>query len=219
MVNLLRFSILSWAVLALYAVAGCSAIVRADEQPVAKEKAKARARAALALASTEIVPVAAEPPMVAARAAAKAALKKCGESCPCGVCDCEACECCGANKAKPMPPAVAPMATPKRTVERLTYSQLAATVAKLPAGESIRVYVGQQPPESATGRIVTLTDAIPKEEQRVGVFRCWRTDAGDLQYESTQPASGGVRLSMAGRFYDRYADGELYWCVECNRGK
>lgn len=232
MVNLLRFSVLSWLVLAVYFVAGCSAIARAEDAPT-KERSKARARAALALASTEITPaVVADPPVMAARAAAKAALKACGPNCPCGACDCETCECCKAEKVKPMPPASPPEAVkaePNRTVVRLPYSLFAKSVEKLKPGESLTVYVGQDAPASATGALFVLTDAIPNEEQRIGVWRCWND--GELKMASMQPAKGGKRivveeqrivgdkLAVVTLYLDEYPDGSRYWCVPCNKGK
>lgn len=209
MVSLTRIlSVIAMLAAPLFAVAG--------DAP-AKEKSKARARAALALASTELSPVAADPPMVAARAAAKAALKKCGESCPCSPCDCETCECCAKEKVKSMPPATPPEIV-KAKVERLSFNDLRKAVEKLKPGESITAYAGQDAPASEAGRVVVLTDAIPNEEQRIGVWKCWREN-GEPKMASAQPAKGGVRVVIDDKFFDRYPDGSLYWCVICNRGK
>jgi len=217
---MLRFSVLSWLVLAAYAVAGCSAIARAEDAP-AKEKSKARARAALALASAELVPpaVVTDPPVIAARAAAKAALsaKACGPSCPCGSCDCETCECCRAEKVKPMPPATPPEAEVGKR-ERMNYGDLVKAVEKLKPGESLAVYAGQDAPASATGRVVVLGGEMPGEEQRIGVWKCWNEN-GEPKMASMQPAKGGVRVVVDGRYLDRYPDGSLYWCVACNQGR
>ena len=78
---------------------------------------------------------------------------------------------------------------------------------------------------------MVLSDSIPNEEQRVGVFKFFRNAAGEFQYETMQPKTGGTRITMeeqaivgnrlvsTTRYYDRYPDGSLYWCVACNRGK
>ncbi len=182
---------------------------------IAADDADARARAALALAVAKQSPptVAAERPARTPEQAAKAALAEAmGKACDCGLCD----------KAKPMPPASPPpqggKEAAKRTVEKLTYAELEKAVAKLAAGESLKVYVGQKPVASATGRLVELTDTIPREEQRVGVFRFW-IENGVGQYQAHHGDDKPARVAIAGYWYDQYADGSLFWCVECNRGR
>lgn len=178
---------------------------------IAADDADARARAALALAVAKQNPptVAAERPARTPEQAAKAALAEAmGRACDCGLCD----------KAKPMPPATAPKDAPKRVVEKLTYAELEKAVAALKAGESLKVYVGQKPVASATGRLVELTDTIPREEQRVGVFRFWN-EKGVGQYQAHHGDDKPARVAIAGYWYDQYADGSLFWCVECNGGR
>ena len=131
-----------------------------------------------------------------------------------------------------MPPASPPEAVkaePNRTVVRLPYSLFAKSVEKLKPGESLTVYVGQDAPASATGALFVLTDAIPNEEQRIGVWRCWND--GELKMASMQPAKGGKRivveeqrivgdkLAVVTLYLDEYPDGSRYWCVPCNKGK
>lgn len=180
---------------------------------MAADDADARARAALALAvAKQAPPVVAERPGRTPEQAAKAALAEAmGKACDCGLCP----------PAKPMPPATPPAAAkdaPKRSVEKLTYAELTKAVAKLAAGESLRVYVGQMPVDSATGRIIELTDKIPGEKQIVGVWRCWRETDGTAKMQSLHPDDKPTRVIIAGRYYDRHADGSLFWCVECNGG-
>lgn len=177
---------------------------------LAADDADARARAALALAvAKQSQPaVVGERPARTPEQAAKAAIAEAmGKACDCGLCD----------KAKPMPPATASKDAPKRTVEKLTYAELTKAVAKLAPGESLRVYVGQKPVDSATGRIIELTDKIPGEKQIVGVWRCW-SEKGEGKMQSLHPDDKPTRVIIAGRYYDRHADGSLFWCVECNGG-
>lgn len=179
---------------------------------VAADDADAKARAALALAVAKQAPpvVADQRPGRTPEQAAKAALAEAmGRACDCGLCP----------PAKPMPPATPPAAAKDapRKVERMTYAELAKAVAKLAAGESLRVYVGQKPVESATGRLVELTDTIPGEKQIVGVWRCWN-EKGEGKMQSLRPDDKPTRVIIAGRYYDRHADGSLFWCVECNGG-
>lgn len=181
--------------------------------PVLADDADAKARAALALAVAKQSPpaVVGERPGRTPEQAAKAALAEAmGKACDCGLCP----------PAKPMPPATPPAAAkdaPKRSVEKLTYAELAKAVAKLAPGESLRVYVGQKPVESATGRLIELTDTIPGEKQIVGVWRCW-SEKGEGKMQSLHPDDKPTRVIIAGRYYDRHADGSLFWCVECNGG-
>lgn len=204
-------------ILPVLAILAVPLLVGADDAA----KSKARARAALALASADAPPVMADPPLIAARAAAKAALNKCGDACPCSPCDCEpgTCDCCKAEKIKPMPPATPPeIVAEKPKPERLAYAELTKAVAKLKPGETVTLYVGQKSSPAATGRIIELSDSIPGEEQRIGVWKCW-VENGEAKMASAQPAKGGVRVVVDGRYLDRYADGSLYWCAACNRGK
>lgn len=192
----------------ILAVLAVPALVSADD-------ADAKARAALALAVAKQAPTAvtAERPGRTPEQAAKAALAEAmGKACECGLCD----------KAKPMPPAV-PLPqggkeAAKRTVEKLTYAELEKAVTKLAAGESLRVYVGQKPVASATGRLVELTDTIPGEEQRVGVWRCW-VEKGTPKMQPHHGDDKPARVLIGKYWHDQYADGSLFWCVECNRGR
>lgn len=176
---------------------------------VADDKANARAKAELALIlelQKTAAPAAevrqARTPEQTAKAALAEAL---GQPCDCGMCD----------KAKPMPTAPIEKAV---KVERMTYKELAAEVDKLKANEWLKVYVGQDPPKTATGRVVRLTDTIPGEEQIVGVWRCWMLD-GKPTMQPWHPSSVAKRIVKDGRYYDQHADGTLFWCVECNRGR
>ena len=204
MVTVIRRSLPFRLVLAVYALAACM-ILRADD-------ADAKARAALALAvAKQAPPVVGQRPARTPEQAAKAALAEAkGRACDCGLCD----------AAKPMPPAVPPTAkeVPKRTVEKLTYGDLTKAVEKLASGESIRVYVGQKAPETATGRLVELTDTIPGEEQIVGVFRFW-IENGKGVYQTHHGDDKPTRVMIGKYWYDRYADGSLFWCVKCNEGR
>lgn len=189
-------------------------IVLAVPGLVMADDADAKARAALALAVAKQTPpvVAEQRPGRTPEQAAKAALAEAmGKECDCGLCP----------KAKPMPaatPQAAAKDAAKRTVEKLTYAELAKAVAKLAAGESLRVYVGQKSVESATGRLVELTDTIPGEKQVVGVWRCWN-EKGEPKMQSLHPDDRPTRVVLGGRYYDRHADGSLFWCVECNGGR
>ncbi len=181
---------------------------------IAADDADARARAALALAVAKQSPpaVAGERPARTPEQAAKAALAEAmGKACDCGLCP----------PAKPMPRATPPSQggkeAAKRSVEKLTYAELEKSVAKLAAGESLRVYVGQKPVASATGRLIELSDTIPGEKQIVGVWRCW-SEKGEAKMQSLHPDDKPTRVIIAGRYYDRHADGSLFWCVECNGG-
>ena len=210
MVTLIRWlgRVVCLGILALYVVGIASIFVRADDDA----KLKAKAALAIAIAKQEPQAIADRPartPEQSAKAALAIAL---GKACDCGLCD----------KAKPMPPAVPPSAEAKpkaeRTVEKLSYAELTKAVAALKPGESLRVYVGQKAVEAATGRLVELTGTIPGEEQIVGVWRWWVEDGKPTmqpQHGDDRPA----RVVIAGRYYDRYADGSLFWCVECNRGR
>lgn len=197
----------------LYRLVPMLAILAVPALVAAADDADRKARAALALAvAKQAPPVVAERPGRSAEQAAKAALAEAlGKACDCGLCP----------ASKPMPPATVPPVakdTPKRTVEKLDYAGLTAAVGKLTPGESIRVYVGQKPVESATGRLVELTGTIPGEKQIVGVWRCWREKDGTATMQSVHPDDKPTRVVVSGRYYDRHADGSLFWCVECNGG-
>lgn len=199
----------------LYRLVPMLAILAVPALVAAADDADSKARAALALA----VAKQADPPAVTERPgrtpeqAAKAALAEAlGKECDCGLCP----------ASKPMPPASPPpqggKEAAKRTVEKLDYAGLTAAVGKLAAGESLKVYVGQKPVESATGRLVELTGTIPGEKQIVGVWRCWREKDGAAKMQSVHPDDKPTRVVIGGRYYDRHADGSLFWCVECNGG-
>lgn len=209
MKNVLRFSLLSWLILAVYAVAilsGFASLSFADDSD-----RKAKAALALAMARQSAPPVTAHSIGRTPEQAAKAALAEAmGRPCDCGLCD----------TAKPMPKPEAPKAeAPKRSVEKMDYVSFAKIVAKLKPTESIRVYIGQKAPVSAVGRLVELSDSIPGEEQKVGVWRCWVEKDGKPTMQSWHPDDKAVRIMIGNYYYDQFADGSIYWCVECNRGR
>lgn len=216
MVNAFKITLLSWLVLAVYAAGGLIALSALSR---GEDASQIKARVALSMELNRAKSVVAEKAdKSASKIEAKKELQKAmGKACDCESCDCNPCKCESKSKTKSLPP-VAPAPRVVEKVQTMKFSDLRKMVEGFKAGESVTVYAGQSAPPSASGKVVVLIDLIPDEAQIVGVWKCYRTDAGDLCYESLQPKSGGTRLVMGGRFYDKYADGSMYWCVACNGG-
>jgi len=172
----------------------------------AGEDAIKKARAALAVEIAKQQPTEPLPeersPIQSARAAMAEAM---GRPCDCGLCP----------AAKPMPTASKPVET--KPIEKMSYATLLTAVGQLKDGEAIRVYVGQTAVADSI-RVVELTDSIPGEQMKVGVWRVW-SKAGTPTMQLHHPEGKANRVAIGGYWYDQYPDGSRFWCVECNRGR
>lgn len=187
----------------------CAMVLVTAPTTFAGEDAVKKARAALAVEMAKQQPSDPLPEMRSPVQAARAAMAEAmGRPCDCGLCP----------ASKPMPTATKqdkPAET--KPVEKMSYKELLTAVGQLQDGEALRVYVGQSA-VADSGRVVELTDVIPGEPMRVGVWRVWSKD-GTPTMQLHHPEGQSKRVAIGGYWYDQYPDGSRFWCVACNKGR